>query len=165
MIRPDKIQYYLNLADAISERGTCLRRQYGAVIVKDDEVVSTGYVGAPRGVRNCSDIGECYRIKNNVQRGTAYEKCWSVHAEQNAIISAPRNRMIGATMYICGREVSTGDFVENADSCVLCKRMIINAGIKTVIVKQYDEPGEYNYRVIDVENDWVKNPDVLIGGY
>jgi len=94
MIRRDKINYYLDLAEVVSQRGTCLRKQYGAVIVKNDEVVSTGYVGAPRGRDNCIDLGFCIREQLNVPRGERYELCRSVHAEANAIISAARERML-----------------------------------------------------------------------
>ena len=105
----DKVNYYLDLADVVSKRGTCLRRRYGAVIVKNDEVISTGYVGAPRGRKNCSDLGVCIRQKMHIPRGERYELCRSVHAEANAIISAERERMIGSALYLSGREVSTGN--------------------------------------------------------
>ena len=104
--RRDKTNYYLDLAEAVSQRCTCLRRHYGAVIVKNDEVISTGYVGAPRGRKNCTDIGKCVRVERNIPRGERYELCRSVHAEANAIISAPRDKMIDATLYLVGKEVS-----------------------------------------------------------
>ena len=132
-MRRSKINYYLDIAEAVSERGTCLRRNYGAIIVKNDEIISTGYVGAPRGRKNCSDLGVCIRSELNIPRGERYEVCRSVHAEANAIISASRDEMIGATMYLVGKEVSTGDYVKEANSCSMCKRMIINAGIKNVM--------------------------------
>ena len=94
MKRRDKVNYYLDLADVVSRRGTCLRRHYGAVIVKNDEVISTGYVGAPRGRQNCSDLNRCVRQEMNIPRGERYELCRSVHAEANAIISAEREKMI-----------------------------------------------------------------------
>ena len=104
MSRIDKENYYLDIAETVLERGTCIRRNYGAIIVKNDQIVSTGYVGAPRGRKNCSDLGSCIRERMNVQRGTRYELCRSVHAEANAIIHAPRDQMIGATMYLVGKE-------------------------------------------------------------
>ena len=99
MERRDKVNYYLDLAEMVSQRSTCLRKHYGAVIVNNDEVISTGYVGAPRGRKNCSDIGRCIREELHVPRGERYELCRSVHAEANALISASRERMIGASLY------------------------------------------------------------------
>lgn len=136
MKRRDKINYYLDIAESVSERGTCLRRNYGAIIVNNDQIISTGYVGAPRGRQNCCDLGYCTREKLNVPRGERYELCRSVHAEQNAIIHASRENMFGSTLYLVGVEAKTGEYVENAMPCALCKRLIINAGIKTVIVRQ-----------------------------
>ncbi len=156
--RRDKVNYYLDLAETVSQRCTCLRRHYGAVIVKEDEVISTGYVGAPRGRQNCSDLGYCLRQKIGVPRGERYELCRSVHAEANAIISASRRDMLGATLYLVGKEVSTGDYIENAVCCSMCKRMVINAGIARVIVRDDRD----NYRVIDV-NDWVADDESLRG--
>ena len=109
MVRRDKVNYYLDLAKMVAQRSTCLRRHYGAVIVKNDEVISTGYVGAPRGRKNCTDIGECIRRKMGVPRGERYELCRSVHAEANAIISAEREKMIGACLYLSGKETETGE--------------------------------------------------------
>ncbi|MEG0833402.1 MAG: deaminase, partial [Oscillospiraceae bacterium] len=133
--RRDKINYYLDIAETVSQRGTCLRRNFGAILVKNDEIVSTGYTGAPRGRKNCSDLGVCRRQQLNIPRGERYEICRSVHAEANAIISAARRDTIGATLYLVGFEMSNGEYVENASSCAMCKRMIINAGIKTVIIR------------------------------
>lgn len=158
MERRDKANYYLDIADVISERSTCLRRRYGAVIVNHDEVISTGYVGAPRGRKNCTDLNVCIRTKLGVPRGERYELCRSVHAEQNAIISAPRDKMIGATMYLCGREVDTGEYVKNSSCCSLCKRFVINAGIKRVVIRDDKD----NYRVIEVL-DWIMNDESLEG--
>ncbi len=158
MERRDKINYYLDLADVVSKRGTCLRRLYGAVIVKNDEVISTGYVGAPRGRKNCSDLGTCIRQKMQIPRGERYELCRSVHAEANAIISAERQRMLGASMYLSGREVDTGQYISHSNSCSMCKRMIINAGIETVYVRD----DENNYRVIQVK-DWIEHDESLEG--
>ena len=103
--RRDKTNYYLDLAETVSQRCTCLRRHYGAVIVKNDEVISTGYVGAPRGRKNCTDLGTCVRQELHIPRGERYELCRSVHAEANAIISAPRDKMIDSTLYLVGKEV------------------------------------------------------------
>lgn len=157
--RVSKINYYLDIAEAVSERGTCLRRNYGSIIVNNDEIVSTGYVGAPRGRKNCCDIGKCMRIEMNIPRGERYEVCRSVHAEANAIISAPRTEMIGATLYLCGKEASDGSYIKNANSCSMCKRMIINAGIAKVIIRD----SKTDFRVIDVESEWINNDESLEG--
>lgn len=160
MVRRDKINYYLDLADVVSKRCTCLRRHYGAVIVKNDEVIATGYVGAPRGRKNCSDLGYCVRQKLGIPRGERYELCRSVHAEANAIISAEREKMIGSALYLSGREVETGDYVRNSSSCSMCKRLIINAGIETVYIRDDEE----NYRVVSVQ-DWVDQDESLDGTF
>lgn len=158
MPRRDKINYYLDIAEVVLERGTCLRRNFGAIIVKNDQIVSTGYVGAPRGRRNCCDIGECARMKLNVPRGERYELCRSVHAEVNAIINAPRNEMLGGTLYLVGRE-SGGEYVKNAAPCPMCKRIIINAGVTNVIVRD----DENSFRNIVVSDEWVTNDETLDG--
>ena len=160
MERRDKINYYLDLADVVSQRGTCLRKRYGAVIVKNDEVISTGYVGSPRGRKNCSDLGYCIRQKMNIPRGERYELCRSVHAEANAIISASRDQMIHSTLYLSGREMDTGEYVRNANCCSMRTRMIINAGIDQVIVRDTDD----EYRVIRV-SDWIEDDDSLSGSF
>ena len=158
MERRDKINYYLDLAEVVGKRGTCLRKRWGAVIVKNDEVVSTGYVGAPRGRKNCCDTGICIRTQLNIPRGERYELCRSVHAEANAIISASRDDMIGSTMYLVGTEVPTGEYVKNASSCSMCKRMIINAGIEKVIVRDDAD----HYRIIPVQ-EWIDHDDSAEG--
>ena len=158
-MRTNKINYYLDIAEAVSERGTCLRRNYGAIIVKNDEIISTGYVGAPRGRENCCDLGKCVRTELQIPRGERYEVCRSVHAEANAIISASRDKMIGATMYLVGKEADGGDYVKGANSCSMCKRMIINAGIKTVIIRD----SKTEYRTVDVQSEWVNNDESLEG--
>ncbi|MBQ2640163.1 MAG: dCMP deaminase family protein [Bacilli bacterium] len=135
MKRVDKPNYYLDIAESVLERGTCLRRNFGAIIVKNDEIISTGYVGAPRGRKNCCDLKYCTREKLNVPRGERYELCRSVHAEQNAIISADRKSMIDSTLYLVGKNYNDNKYVEKARPCALCKRMIINAGIKEVIIR------------------------------
>lgn len=157
-MRRDKINYYLDIADAVSERGTCLRRRYGAVIVNDDQIISTGYVGAPRGRKNCTDLGYCLRTQLNIPRGERYELCRSVHAEMNAIISAPRERMIGATLYLCGREMDSGEYIKNSCCCSLCKRLIINSGIEKVVIRDDDT----NYRTIQVF-EWIMNDESIEG--
>ena len=158
MKRVEKKNYYLDIAQTVLERGTCLRRNFGAVIVQNDEIVSTGYTGAPRGRKNCSDLGECLRSKLQIPRGERYEMCRSVHAEANAIISASRQEMQNATLYLVGREMETGALVENAAPCAMCKRMIINAGIREVVIRQ--NPTEYT--VIPVQ-DWVERDETLDG--
>ena len=158
MERIVKENYYLDIAETVLERSTCLRRQYGAIIVRNDEIVATGYNGAPRGRKNCSDLGYCVREQMRVPRGERYELCRSVHAEANAIISADRKSMIGATLYLSGRNVSDGKYVEGAMCCGMCKRMIINAGISRVIVRVDDN----NYKVVEVE-DWIQNDESLDG--
>lgn len=158
MERRDKINYYLDIAETVAERGTCLRRNYGAIIVKNDEIISTGYVGAPRGRKNCSDLGFCIRQKMQIPRGERYELCRSVHAEANAIISASRNELIDATLYLVGLEADTGEIVANSCCCAMCKRMVINAGIKDVIIRDTKD----EYRRIDVQT-WILEDESLEG--
>lgn len=158
MERRDKQNYYLDIAETVAERGTCLRRNYGAIIVKNDEIISTGYVGAPRGRKNCSDLGYCIRQEMNIPRGERYEMCRSVHAEANAIISASRNEMLDSTLYLVGIEKATGEIVANSCCCSMCKRMVINAGIKNVVIRDTAD----EYRVIDV-NSWVEDDESLSG--
>ncbi len=157
MNRTDKHNYYLDIAQTVLERGTCLRRNYGAIIVNHDEIVSTGYTGAPRSRKNCIDLGFCMREKLGVGRGERYELCRSVHAEANAIISASRKEMLGGTLYLVGREKKTGELVTDASSCAMCKRLIVNAGIDRVIVRQSPD----TFRIIDVTTEWVDNDDSL----
>ena len=154
--RTSKQNYYLDIADAVLERSTCLRRKYGAIIVRNDEIISTGYNGAPRGRRNCSDIGECTREKLKIPSGERYELCRSVHAEANAIISASRRDMIGATIYLVGRDAKTNELLKDAMSCTMCKRQIINAGIDKIVIRT--SPTEY--RTISV-SDWIENDDSI----
>ena len=130
MQRIDKKAYYLGIASQVATRSTCLRRQYGAVIVKDDEVIATGYNGSPRGEANCCDVGSCWREENNIPHGERYEMCVAVHAEMNAIISASRREMLGSTMYLAGLE--NGNPIP-AEPCLICRRLIQNAGIAEVI--------------------------------
>ncbi len=155
--RKDKNNYYLDIAHAVLGRGTCLRRNFGAVIVKNDEIISTGYTGAPRLRQNCNDLGYCLREKYQIPRGERYELCRSVHAEANAIISASRNQMIGATLYLVGIDNKTQLLVENSSPCAMCKRLIINAGIEKVVVRETQD----RFKVIDVKKDWIDNDESL----
>ena len=154
--RTSKQNYYLDIADSVLERSTCLRRKYGAIIVRNDEIISTGYNGAPRGRSNCSDLGRCTRETLRIPSGERYELCRSVHAEANAIISASRRDMIGASIYLVGRDARTGELLHDAMSCSMCKRQIINAGIDRVIIRT----GETEYITIPV-SDWVENDDSI----
>lgn len=158
MTRRDKKNYYLDIAQTVAERGTCLRRNYGAIIVHNDEIISTGYVGAPRGRKNCNDLGVCIRCELKIPRGERYEMCRSVHAEANAIISASRRDMIGASLYLVGLEAASGELVSNSCCCSMCKRMVINSGIKEVIIR--DTPDDY--RTIIVQ-DWIDSDESLEG--
>ncbi len=156
MQRKDKINYYLDIAEAVLERGTCIRRKFGAIIVKNDEIISTGYVGAPRGRKNCSDLGVCRREQLNVKKGERYELCRSVHAEANAIISAERTDMIGSVIYLACHDARTNELYGDVEPCSMCKRLIINAGIEKVIVRQTRD----TYKIIKV-SDWIENDDSL----
>lgn len=158
MERRDKINYYLDLAEAVAQRSTCLRRHFGAVIVQNDEVISTGYSGAPRGRQNCTDLNSCIRSELNVPRGERYELCRSVHAEANAIISASRNQMLSGTLYLVGVECDTGEYVKEASSCSMCKRLIINSGLKHVTIR--DDKNEY--RIVNVKK-WIDEDESLSG--
>ncbi len=152
--RKSKDDYYLDIADAVLDRSTCLRRKYGAIIVRNDEIVSTGYNGAPRGRRNCSDIGFCNREHLHIPSGERYELCRSVHAEANAIISSSRRDMIGGTLYLVGRDAKTGALLTDTTSCSMCRRLIINAGIVRVVARV----GEDGVKVTEV-TEWIENDD------
>ncbi|MDF1493318.1 deoxycytidylate deaminase [Caproiciproducens sp. CPB-2] len=160
MNRTDKENYYLDIAETVSERGTCLRRNFGAIIVQHDEIVSSGYTGAPRGRRNCIDTGVCVRETLGVPRGERYELCRSVHAEANAIISASRRDMIGSTLYLVGKDAKTGGYVENASPCSMCKRLIINAGITRVVARNTKNTFSSVY-----VQEWVDNDESLSGKF
>ena len=157
MERIDKTNYYLDIAQTVLERATCLRRVYGAIIVKNDEIISTGYNGAPRGRRNCVDMGFCTREALKVPRGERYELCRSVHAEANAIISASRRDMVGGTLYLVGRNAQTGEILSDATSCPMCRRHIINAGLERVVIRQTPE----KFEVVRVQ-DWVDGDDLSL---
>ena len=154
--RTDKDNYYLDIAQTVLKRGTCLRRNFGAIIVKYDEIVSTGYTGAPRGRKNCIDMGSCMREKLNIPRGERYELCRSVHAEANCIISASRTEMLKGTLYLVCVDKKTGELVPDSNSCTMCKRLIINAGIDRVVIRTSNT--EYNEIIV---RDWVFNDDSL----
>ena len=155
MTRINKANYYLDIAGIVLERSTCMRRHYGAIIVQNDEIVSTGYNGAPRGRKNCGDLGWCTREAMNIPSGERYELCRSVHAEANAIISAPRREVLGATLYMVCRDPDTGALIPGSTSCSMCRRLIINAGIAKVVIR--DTPSEY--RTVDVWKEWVEEDD------
>lgn len=158
MNRIDKINYYLDIAESTLKRSTCIRRCFGAVIVNNDEIISTGYNGSPRGRKNCSDLGYCMREKLNIPRGERYELCRSVHGEQNAIISASRSNMIGASLYLVGKNYNSDEYVKDARPCAMCKRIIINSGIEKIYVRNTKS----KYTIIDVQ-DFIYNDDSLEG--
>jgi len=156
--RVSKHNYYLDIAQTVSERSTCLRKRYGAIIVKNDSIISTGYNGAPRGRANCNEIGFCMREKLQIPRGERYELCRSVHSEANAIIAASRENMLDATLYMCCTDPFDGHVISGINSCMMCKRMIINAGISTVIIRETAE----EYTVINTQT-WIEDDDSLSG--
>ena len=160
MNRISKENYYLDIAETVLERATCLRRVYGAIIVKNDEIISTGYNGAPRGRANCTDMGYCTREAMQIPRGQRYELCRSVHAEANCIISAARKDTLDATLYMACRDPQTGQLIPDSTSCSMCRRLIINAGIKRVVIR--DTPTDY--RVVDVQKEWIDEDDSLPEG-
>ena len=134
--RPDWTEYFLDIAKAVGRRSTCLRRRYGAIIVKDNIIISTGYNGAPRGETNCIDDGFCEREKRNVPKGQNYELCRAVHAEQNAVINADPDKMKGATAYIVG--FNADGSLASGKPCLLCRRMLRNAMLEKVIYLETD---------------------------
>ena len=138
MIRPSKDEYYIRIARDVAKESTCIRRQYGAVLVKDDVIVSTGYNGSARGEENCCDKGECWREAHDIPHGQQYEKCKAVHAEMNAVINANRADTQGATLYLAGFE--NGKPLRNVRPCELCSRVIKNAGIARVVTRWSEEP-------------------------
>ena len=156
MIRKDKINYYLDIADTVSQRSTCIRKQYGAIIVRNDEIVSTGYNGAPRGRKNCVDLDYCAREAMKIPSGERYELCRSVHAEANAIISAARSEILGGTLYLAGRDSGTQELLNGTTPCSMCRRMIINAGITEVVARVAD--GSHTTTNV---RDWVFNDESM----
>ena len=155
--RISKENYYLNIAETVLERATCLRRVFGAIIVKNDEIISTGYNGAPRGRRNCVDMGFCTREAMKVPRGERYALCRSVHAEANAIISAARRDMVGGTLYLVGRNAQTGELLHDATSCSMCRRLVINAGLSKVVIRKTED----TFETVDVR-EWVDGDDLAV---
>lgn len=160
MNRVSKHNYYLDIAQTVAERATCLRRHFGAIIVKNDTIVSTGYNGAPRGRKNCCDLGYCLREKLNIPRGERYELCRALHAEANAIIAASREEMLDSTLYMTCVNPKTGELCSGTSSCSMCRRMIINAGISTVIIRDTST----EFQTIQVR-DWIFNDDSLSGKF
>ena len=160
MDRISKENYYLDIAQTVAERSTCMRKKYGAIIVKNDVIISTGYNGSPRGRKNCNELQFCMREKLQIPRGERYEMCRSVHAEANAIIAAPRDQMLGATLYMACVDPENDTLVANTSSCMMCKKLVINAGISFIVVRDDKE----NFRVIDV-NEWIDNDDSLSGTF
>ena len=160
MERVSKINYYLDIAQTVAKRSTCLRKHYGAIIVKNDCIVSTGYNGSPRGRKNCSDIQFCMRDKLNIPRGERYEMCRSIHAEANAIISASREEMIGSTLYMACIDAKTCELAAGTSSCAMCKRQVINAGIEKVVIRDTED----TYRIVEVA-DWITDDDSLSGQF
>ncbi len=159
MERIDKINYYLNIAETVASRSTCLRKKYGTVIVNHDQIISTGYSGAPRGRINCCDLGYCTKKKLLPdERHGGYDACRSVHSEQNAIISASREEMLGSTLYLVGYRTDSHNYEEGAAPCLMCRKLIINSGIDKVIVRV----DEKNYKVFDVQY-WIENDEFLSG--
>ena len=158
MQRIDKLNYYLDIAETVAERSTCLRRKFGAIIVKNDAIISTGYNGAPRGRKNCSDMNFCMRSHLNIPRGERYELCRAVHAEAKAIINAARDQMLGSTLYMAGLNAETDELYAGTNSCAMCKRLVLNAGIEKIVIR--DTPTEY--RTIEVK-DWIDDDDSLSG--
>lgn len=158
MERVSKHNYYLDIAQTVAERSTCLRKMYGAIIVKNDVIISTGYNGAPRGRKNCCDLGHCMRDKLQIPRGERYELCRSVHAEANAIISASRDQMLGSTLYMVGVDAKTKELISGTSSCMMCKRQVLNAGIEWVIIRDTKD----EFRIIPTA-DWIEDDDSLSG--
>ena len=157
MGRIDKENYYLNIAETVAGRSTCLRRCYGAILVKSDEIISTGYNGAPRGRKNCMDLGYCTREAMQVPSGERYELCRSVHAEMNAIISAARRDTLGATLYMVCVAPETGALIPGSTSCSMCRRLVINAGLEKVVIRKT----ETEFEVVPV-SDWIQEDDLLV---
>lgn len=157
-MRRDKTNYYLDIAETVAERSTCIRRNFGAILVKNDEIIATGYNGAPRGRKNCSDLGTCLREKLGIPKGQRYELCRSVHAEANCIISAPRTDMLGSVLYLACHDAATGELYGDVEPCSMCKRQILNAGIEKVVIRKTRD----EFRIIEV-NDWTINDESLIG--
>jgi dCMP deaminase len=162
-MRPSKNEYYLEIAKQIAQRSTCFRLKAGAIIVKDDQIISTGYIGAPRETKDCLERGECLRNKLNISHGQRYEVCRSVHAEQNAIINAARAgvSVLNGNMYLYA-ENGQGEKVDSFP-CYICKKMIINSGL-TSVVSSLKEDGIKIFYIKDWVNEW-KERDILDDKY
>ncbi|MCX6580102.1 MAG: dCMP deaminase family protein [Candidatus Aminicenantes bacterium] len=153
-VRPEKDQYYLDIARVVATRSTCLKVLIGAIIVNEDQIIATGYVGAPRKTKSSLEHGFCLRKKLNIPSGQQYELCRSVHAEQNAVINAARAgvSLLGGNMYIYGETKDSGKVI-NAFPCFICKKMIINAGLNRIIVSIKDTQQGYMIFTVD---EWIK---------
>lgn len=156
MPRKDKHNYYLDIAETVLEQATCLRKKFGAVIVKNDEIISTGYNGAPRGCPNCTDMGYCTRERLKIPSGERYELCRSVHAEANCIISASRRDMIGADLYLSCHNASDDVLYGNISPCSMCRRLIINSGLSRVILRRTAD----EYEIIDT-SVWITDENAF----
>lgn len=157
--KPTWEEYYLGIAKQVCKKSTCLRNRYGAVIVRDNQIISTGYCGAPRKTKDCAEHGFCFREEKNIPSKQQYEQCRSVHAEMNAIINAARAgvSLFQGDIYIYGENAKTNE-TKDAFPCFLCKKMIINAGLEKVICSTDEEIKTYN--VIDWVKEWQKK-DIL----
>ena len=155
--RPSKEEYYLNIAKAVAQRATCLRRIFGAVLVVDDEIRATGYCGAPRGAPNCIDLGYCEREKQGIPSGERYEYCKSVHAECNTIISVARRDAKNGILYLYGEDLVNNNPYFGIEPCIFCKRFIINAGIKKVITSNLG--GDVSKFHVE---DWIADESYMI---
>ncbi len=140
--RISKINTYLNVAEVFAYRSTCIKRKYGAVIVKNDVVISTGYNGSPRGYENCCDVGECPRMKLEMHQGEGYDICRAIHAEQNALLNCSREQTMGADIYLTGINPEDNT-IHPAKPCPLCARFLLQAGIKNVIMRVGDQEEDY----------------------
>lgn len=158
--RISKENYYLDIAQTVAERSTCIRRKFGSIIVKNDVILSTGYNGAPRGRKNCNDLGTCVRNELHIPRGERYELCRSVHSEANAIINASREQMLGATLYMACLNPADDSLYAGTCNCAMCKRLILNAGIEKVLIR--DTPTEYRTVIV---RDWIQDDDSLTGQF
>ena len=158
--RISKENYYLDIAQTVAERSTCIRRKFGSIIVKNDVILSTGYNGAPRGRKNCNDLGTCVRNALHIPRGERYELCRSVHSEANAIINASREQMLGATLYMACLNPADDSLYAGTCNCAMCKRLILNAGIEKVLIR--DTPTEYRTILV---RDWIQDDDSLTGQF
>ena len=154
MSRPSWDEYFMMLAKLTASRSTCLSRPTGAVVVKDRQVIASGYNGSLPGEAHCMDDGQCFRRSLEWPEAMKYDMCRSAHAEANAIISASRRDMVGGTLYLVGRNAQTGELLPYATSCPMCRRHIINAGLERVVIRR--TPTEF--QVVDVQ-DWIDSED------